>query len=110
MKALIIKSVLILFISTGFSNPNTSINTIEKTIIAQFEGIDESGYMFSYDSDDGGLDFLFFETISEDILKVYNFDEEDFFEQSFEIKLTIKIIDEDLGIESYTLNSIRLIE
>lgn len=110
MKALIIKSILILLISTGFSKPKFSMNDSLKTIIAQYEGFDESGYTFSYDNDQGDIEYITFETISEEFLKIYDFNENEFFDEQFEIKYRVTVTDDEYGIETYILDSIKLIQ
>ncbi|MDY0779566.1 hypothetical protein [Tenacibaculum sp. IB213877] len=113
MRTLILKSIFILFITTGFTI-NSAIQTTANpiTVIATFDGYDEFGYNFLFTNDEDEEEIVSFETISAEILKTYNLKDETLKGEQFEITyeyITVEDEDEETTVEKAILKAIKKI-
>ncbi|WGH75200.1 hypothetical protein P8625_14160 [Tenacibaculum tangerinum] len=109
MKYTIVKTVFILFVGVSFAlttKQNKFIDPIK--IVATFQGYDEYGYTFSFENEEGDEDVITFETISEELLKVHNLQDDTFIGEVFEITYDFKVLDDE--VETPVLQSIKKIE
>lgn len=82
------------------------------TITAIYKGFGESGYEFSFTSDEDGDESIYFETISEDILKQYNLKSFDFQGKKFNVEYATEETeseDEEM-YTTYVLVSLKLVK
>lgn len=110
MKLLILKSIFLIFVATGFTTLKTNnTNSNETTVIATFGGYDELGYNFSFiNEEEEEEEIITFESISESLLKKYNLKDEAFIGKKFKITYTIEISENDeYDTETYILKDIK---
>ncbi|MFD0991812.1 hypothetical protein [Tenacibaculum geojense] len=111
MKAFIIKSIVILFVTTGFTVNNLRNQTA--TIKATFDGFDEYGYSFLFTNEDDEEEIITFDSVSGDILKKYNLKDESLVGEEFEITyelVTVEDEDEETSSDKPVLKSIKKVE
>lgn len=84
---LLISSILALVFWSGTLTQDTT------KITATYEGFSTSGYEFSFTNDEDEEESIYFETISDEILKQYNLKSSDFKGKEFEV--TYKTIEEE---------------
>ena len=112
MKALIFKSIFILFIATGYTTQkNIQVKFNEPTkVTATFEGYDEFGYNFTFINSEEEEEILTFEVISEELLSKYNLKEDTYIGGKFEIVYDYQTSEDDEETVTLVLQSIKKVE
>ncbi|WP_428740834.1 hypothetical protein [Tenacibaculum sp.] len=113
MKAILIKTIFILFVTTSvFGVTVDNSNTVDPIKVrATFQGHDDYGYNFLFINDEGDEETITFEVIAEELLEIYNLNDKKFIDQEFEIVYDYETSEnDDEIIEAPKLHSIKKIE
>lgn len=108
MKSQIIKSILLIVLVLGLQSHSYISSTIKSVkVTAMFDGFNEEGYNFSYETDDDYVTITF-DKVKEDLIKKFDLKGDTYVGEKFEVTYSVSTTEDD--DEIYTLESLKLIE
>lgn len=110
MKSQIIKSILIIILAFGLqSNSYISNTSMSLKLVAQYSGLDDMGYVFSY-QEKGTNKTLTFDEVKDELIEKFDLDNDTYVGEKFEVTYAVSKDEENDGEEILTLESLKLIE